>query len=150
MNVQFTACPQILAYYQFIYNLSNYNDLYEMTYLLHRYRDECYDSPSKAMREADRDFPPNIYQLLLIACTLPVTSVECERSISRLRYLKNYLRSTMTESQLNGLAHLYIHRVTLTELLMNLHESIKKECTSEICVLLTKLTDHFGQTFYLL
>ena len=43
---------------------------------------KCYDSPSKAMRETDKRFiSPNSYQLLLIACTLPVTSVECERSI---------------------------------------------------------------------
>ena len=45
---------------------------------------KCYDSPSKAM---SRNFSPNIYQLL-IACTSPVTSIEYERTISRLRYLK--------------------------------------------------------------
>ena len=49
-------------------------------------------------------------ELLTISCTLPVTSAECERSVSRLRYLKTYLRSTMTEDCLNGLAMMYIHR----------------------------------------
>ncbi len=58
----------------------------------------------------DSDFFPNIEQLLKIACTLPVTSVKCEHSISRLRHLKTYLRSTMQEASLNGLAMMYVHR----------------------------------------
>ena len=68
------------------------------------------NTPAKALSSIDGDFFPNIEQLLKIACTLPVTSVECERSISRLRHLKTYLRSTMQEERLNGLAMLYIHR----------------------------------------
>ena len=51
----------------------------------------------------------NTRKLLEIAWTLPVTSAECERSVSRLRYLKTYLRSTTTEDRLNGLAMLYVH-----------------------------------------
>ena len=51
----------------------------------------------------------NTRKLLEIACTLPVTSAECERSVSRLRYLKTYLQSTTTEDRLNGLAMLYVH-----------------------------------------
>ena len=47
----------------------------------------------------------------------------------------------MTESQsMDWLIFMGYNQLTLTELLMNLHESIKEECTSEICVLLTKLT----------
>ena len=34
----------------------------------------------------------------------------CERSISCLRYLKNYLRGTMGEERLNGLAIMHAHR----------------------------------------
>ena len=68
------------------------------------------DTPLKAVTSTDRDFFPNIRKLLEIACTLPVSSAECERSVSRLRYLKTYLRSTTTEDRLNGLAMLYVHR----------------------------------------
>ena len=66
--------------------------------------------PAKVLPVIDRDFFPNVGELLTIACTLPVTSCECERSISRLRYLKTYLRSTMSEERLNGLAMMYVHR----------------------------------------
>ena len=42
--------------------------------------------------------------------TLPVTIATGERSFSALKHIKNYLRSTMAEEMLNGLAHLYINR----------------------------------------
>ena len=38
---------------------------------------------------------PNIRVLLQVACTLPVTSCECERSASALRRLHNYMRASM-------------------------------------------------------
>ena len=53
---------------------------------------------------------PNIYTVLCILGTIPVTSCECERSVSVLRRLKTYLRNTMTQSRLNGLALMSIHR----------------------------------------
>jgi len=53
---------------------------------------------------------PAICVLLQIFATLPVTTATGERSFSALKYLKNYLRSTMNEDRLNGLAHLYINR----------------------------------------
>ena len=39
----------------------------------------------------------NIKIILQILATLPITSCECERSISALRTLKDYKRSTMVE-----------------------------------------------------
>jgi len=53
---------------------------------------------------------PGISVLLHIFITLPVTTATGERSFSALKYLKNYLRSTMGEARLNGLAHMYINR----------------------------------------
>ncbi len=41
--------------------------------------------------------------------TLPVTSCECERSISMLQLIESPLRSTMKQERLNGLAMLYYH-----------------------------------------
>ncbi|XP_065664449.1 52 kDa repressor of the inhibitor of the protein kinase-like [Hydra vulgaris] len=42
--------------------------------------------------------------------TLPVTSCECEMSFSVMRRLKDYMRTTMSEDRLNGLALMYIHQ----------------------------------------
>lgn len=65
------------------------------------------DNPLNTLSTIDDVFFPNIKKLFRITCTLPVTSAECEHSISRLHYLKTYLRSTMFEEHLNGSAMLY-------------------------------------------
>jgi len=67
------------------------------------------DTAGKTLKQTDRSFFPNIHRLLQIICTLPVTSCECERSISALRLLKTYLRTTMEEERMNGLLLMHIH-----------------------------------------
>jgi len=47
---------------------------------------------------------------LQIYTTLPVTTATSERSFSALKYINNYLHSTMSDNRLNGLALLYVHR----------------------------------------
>ena len=47
--------------------------------------------------------------LLVLLATLPVTTCTCERSVSSLRRLKTYLRSTMGGDRLTGLALLHTH-----------------------------------------
>ncbi|CAI6377592.1 unnamed protein product [Macrosiphum euphorbiae] len=56
------------------------------------------------------EYFPNIKILLQLFATLPVSTATAERSFSTLRRLKNYMRSTMTESRLNGLFLLNIHK----------------------------------------
>lgn len=58
----------------------------------------------------DEDLFPNVNKLLKLLCILPVTTCTSERSFSSLRRLKTYLRSTVSEDRLNGLAMLSIHR----------------------------------------
>ena len=38
----------------------------------------------------------NIFRLIKIGCTLPITSCSCERSFSTLRHLRNWLMSSMS------------------------------------------------------
>ena len=71
---------------------------------------EGLDTPAKVLKHTDKDMYPNIYTLSVIMATLPVTSCECERSISMLRHIKSSLRSTMGQNRLNGLAMLYYNR----------------------------------------
>eukprot|EP00102_Acyrthosiphon_pisum_P010369 XP_008178669.1 PREDICTED: zinc finger MYM-type protein 1-like [Acyrthosiphon pisum] len=54
------------------------------------------------------DFP-NIHFLIKLFCTLPVSTATPKRSFSTLKRLKTYLRSTMNETRLNGLAMMSIH-----------------------------------------
>lgn len=55
------------------------------------------------IKETNRVLFPNIYTIL------PVTTCECERSVSALRRLKSYMRTTMGQERLNGLALLHVH-----------------------------------------
>ena len=50
----------------------------------------------------------NPYILLKIAATLPVTSCECERSVSIKRRLNNYTRCATGEARLSSLTIMYI------------------------------------------
>ena len=51
-----------------------------------------------------------VFRLLLIFYTLPVTTSTAERTFSALRRLKTYLRSTMSQPRLNHTMLLYIHK----------------------------------------
>ena len=53
---------------------------------------------------------PNIRAILCLIAVIPASSNCCERSISRLRLIKNYLRSTMSTNRLSDLALMSIHR----------------------------------------
>ncbi|XP_013403337.1 52 kDa repressor of the inhibitor of the protein kinase [Lingula anatina] len=67
------------------------------------------DSISKTLQLVDTDMFPNLTTLLKIASALPSTTCECERSVSALRRIKSYLRSSMSQDRLNGLALLHVH-----------------------------------------
>ena len=66
------------------------------------------DSCASPLKACDPDDFPNLYMLLKIAATLPVTTCECERSISTMRRSNNYMRCTMGESRLSALALMHI------------------------------------------
>ena len=73
-------------------------------------------TPASAIKDCDKESFPNIFVLLQIACTLPVTSCECERSASTLRRLNNYLRASMGKSRMSHLALLHMHYDTPVDL----------------------------------
>ena len=66
-------------------------------------------SPAISIKECDATDFPNISVLLTIACIIPVTSCECERSASALRRLNNYMHASMGKDRLSHLALLHIH-----------------------------------------
>ena len=73
-------------------------------------------SPGKAIKNCDSDDFSNIFALLQIACTIAVTSCECEKSASVLRRLNNYMRVSMRKNRLSHLALLHIDYDTLIDL----------------------------------
>ncbi|XP_060855087.1 uncharacterized protein LOC132932790 [Metopolophium dirhodum] len=55
-----------------------------------------------------QDAYPNISVAYQIYLTMPVTSASCERSFSKLKLIKTYLRSTTEQARLNNLSILSI------------------------------------------
>lgn len=64
----------------------------------------------EALSDCTNDLYPNVRILLQIVATLPVSTATAERSFSTLRRLKTYLRTTMKNDRLTGLALLSINR----------------------------------------
>ena len=60
------------------------------------------------VREVDCN--PNVSIAYRILFTVPVTVASAERIFSKLKLLRNYMRSTMSQEKLNGLAILYIEK----------------------------------------
>ncbi|XP_048510256.1 zinc finger MYM-type protein 1-like [Athalia rosae] len=70
------------------------------------------------------NFAPNLNVALRILLTLPITVASGERSFSKLKLIKNFLRSTTTQNRLNSLAILAIEHEIADQI--NLREIIKK------------------------
>lgn len=77
------------------------------------WKNKCTGSTVKtcadALKMCNKMLYPNVHKLLTIACVLPVTSCTCERSFSALRRLNTYMRSSMGQERLTGLALMHIH-----------------------------------------
>ena len=71
-----------------------------------------------------------VYRILL---TVPVTVASTERRFSKLKLIKSYLRSTMSQERLNGLAMLSIEKQIFKKLkyknLINIFASQKAKRT---------------------
>ena len=67
-------------------------------------REDIPDSIDATLEQIDKGAYVNICTILQILISVPISSASCERSISTLRNLKTYLRNTMVQDRLNGLA----------------------------------------------
>lgn len=59
---------------------------------------------------------PNVETALRIFLTLPITVATCERSFSKLKLIKNYLRSTMGQERISDMAILSIEHTLVNTL----------------------------------
>ena len=82
----------------------------------HSQQHQLPDSPIATLNQCDDRLFPNISTLLKLVSTIPVTSCEAERTFSTLCRIKPFLRATMTENRLSGLALLHVHREISIEL----------------------------------
>ena len=60
--------------------------------------------------EINKKIFPNLYMLLQVALTIPVSSASCERSFSVMRRIKIWLRNSMSNDRFSNLSLLHIER----------------------------------------
>ncbi len=59
--------------------------------------------------KATEEICQNLHKLFRILATLPISTATAERSFSYLRIIKNYLRNSMKQERLSGLALMYMN-----------------------------------------
>jgi hypothetical protein len=97
----------------------NGNDLLDELVILSSMlpKDSC---PQKALsyitKNSLTDVFPNVFVSLRILLTLPVSVARGERSFSKLKRMKNYLRSTISQERLTGIATLAIENDVLAKI----------------------------------
>ena len=70
---------------------------------------ELLETAAATIKAYDKRTFPNIYILLKLICTMPVTSCEWKRTTSVMKCLNNYFRCTMGQDRLLSLALMHIH-----------------------------------------
>ena len=88
-------------------------EVHQLKRLLARKRDNGQEVSTSlelaAMLEPYKDAFIDLYKLVCIAVTLPVTSAACERSFSCLKLLKTYLRNSSGNNRTSNLAVISIN-----------------------------------------
>ena len=85
----------------------------------HEARGSLPNTLQETILQCDSDRHRNIFTLLKIALTMPVTTCENERSHSQVKLVKTYLRSSMTENRLSALMLMKVHRQLAENLSVN-------------------------------
>ncbi|CAB4059373.1 RAB35 [Lepeophtheirus salmonis] len=70
---------------------------------------------------------PELYKVIVILASMPISSCEAERSFSCLRRLKNHMRTTMDQERLSSLTLLNMNRVMVDKVL---HEDMDTKGTN--------------------
>lgn len=72
---------------------------------------------------------PNLYKLLQVAISIPISSATCERSFSSMRRIKNWIRTSMLQDRFSNLAVLNIERDIVNSL--NNEDILNVYCTKD-------------------
>lgn len=112
-NIDLESVRNVIDYYQDDVDEHLANECIQLKSYLLQSKPESYTSCSEIFKLIYEkklvDVFPNCYTILKIFLTLPITSCEAERSFSRMSYIENKYRTTMSNYRLNHLSVLSIN-----------------------------------------
>jgi len=65
---------------------------------------------SDVLQKLDQNVFANLYKLMQVALTLPISSASCERSFSVMWRIKTWIRSSMNQDRFTDMSILHIER----------------------------------------
>ena len=93
------------------------DELYMELKLFHTLQTDELNSPIDILKRLKEfGYFPNATIAYILLLTIPVTVASAERSFSKLKLLKSYLRSTMSQERLSGLAMIAIENGILEDI----------------------------------
>lgn len=131
-NSSFLDVKPVIDFYRESGHVTSSISTFESEYEMWKQRCKHFDLPEKeqtlvkALQFCSEHSFPEVFKLLKIFATIPVTSTSAERSFSALRLLKTYLRSTMGQERLTSLTMPFIHKNLKVEADEVLDEFAKK------------------------
>lgn len=93
-----------------------YEELKMLALVYHEDQDDVLSVLKYIVQNSLKDVYPNVFVTLRIIGTIPVTVASAERSFSKLKLIKTYLRNSMTQDRLSSLALLSIESELATTL----------------------------------
>lgn len=100
-------------YFQDLLDISKQDLRSEMTVAKNCIKSSCDKNDFKLediKKYVSKQVYPNVYKLLQVAITLPISSSTCERSFSAMRRLKTWLRTSMLQNRFNTISILNIEK----------------------------------------
>ncbi|XP_050529454.1 52 kDa repressor of the inhibitor of the protein kinase-like [Daktulosphaira vitifoliae] len=122
-------CASLYQFYEEVLDCSESNFISEVKMWRQRIHNQNIENALDALSIMNNETFKNVNKMLRILAVLPVTTATPERSFSTLRRIKDYLRNTMVQERLNGLASLNIHHhinITEEEILRKFFEKPRK------------------------
>ena len=119
-NTLMKHCVDFSSFYDEIPPVSLYNDIIDARVLY--CNKEAPKSPEGILKKLagyGSDVCPNLSTAIRILMTLASSVASCERSFSKLKLIKNYLRSTMAQNRLSSLALMSVESTILDNIDMN-------------------------------
>ncbi|CAI6372170.1 unnamed protein product [Macrosiphum euphorbiae] len=109
MQFDYEGSSFLVEHYKHVLNI-NENDLKSEMLVLKNVIGDNLKDMNFIKENLNKKVFPNLYLMVQVAITLPISSATSERSFSAMRRINTYLRSTMNQDRFSNLSILHIEK----------------------------------------